>query len=137
MSPSTTSRLLALGTLLLTMSAATAQNFAVDRFVLSGGGGTSTNGAFSLTGTVGQPDAGQMAGGSYALAGGFHSVALAIQTPGAPLLKITRAGNTFILTWPVASVDFVLEETPRFTPRALSGPHELGRAALRAASSVH
>ena len=60
-----------------------------------------------------------------------------IHAPGAPLLKITRAGNTFILTWPVASVDFVLEETPRFTPRALSGPHELGRAALRAASSVH
>jgi len=117
MSPSTTSRLLTLGTLLLTMSAAPAQNFAVDRFVLSGGGGTSTNGAFSLTGTVGQPDAGQMVGGSYALAGGFHSVALAIQTPGAPLLKITRAGNTFILTWPVASVDFVLEETPSFTPR--------------------
>lgn len=51
------------------------------------------------------------------MAGGFHSVALAIQTPGAPLLKITRAGNTFILTWPVASVDFVLEETPGFTPR--------------------
>ena len=39
---------------------------------LSGGGQTfATGGAYSLGGTTGQPDAGSLAGGSYALSGGF------------------------------------------------------------------
>src|SRR5215218_5166437 len=39
---------------------------------LDGGGGTfSTGGAYSLGGTVGQPDAGYMSGGTYSVAGGF------------------------------------------------------------------
>jgi hypothetical protein len=36
-----------------------------------GGGAASTGGGFSLGGTIGQPDAGVMAGGDYTLAGGF------------------------------------------------------------------
>ena len=35
------------------------------------GGGRSTGGAYTLEGTIGQPDAGLMSGGSYVLAGGF------------------------------------------------------------------
>jgi hypothetical protein len=42
-----------------------------------GGGGTSSNGQYSLTGTIGQPDAGYSEGGSYELLGGFW--------PGGPL----------------------------------------------------
>ena len=39
---------------------------------IDGGGATfSTGGAYSLGGTIGQPDAGLMSGGSYTLAGGF------------------------------------------------------------------
>jgi hypothetical protein len=39
---------------------------------IDGGGGTSsTGGAFSLGGTIGQPDAGSLSGGTYSLAGGF------------------------------------------------------------------
>ncbi len=39
---------------------------------VDGGGATfSTAGSFSLGGTIGQPDAGGMAGGDYTLAGGF------------------------------------------------------------------
>lgn len=39
---------------------------------VDGGGGTvSTGGAYSLVGTVGQPDAGLLTGGPYALGGGF------------------------------------------------------------------
>jgi hypothetical protein len=36
-----------------------------------GGGAASSGGGFSLGGTIGQPDAGVMAGGDYTLAGGF------------------------------------------------------------------
>ena len=37
----------------------------------SGGATNSTGGAFSLSGSVGQPDAGALSGGSYTLNGGF------------------------------------------------------------------
>ncbi|MEJ2211953.1 MAG: hypothetical protein P8129_23375 [Anaerolineae bacterium] len=41
---------------------------------VDGGGATfSTGGAFSLGGTIGQPDAGQLSGGDYSLTGGFWS----------------------------------------------------------------
>ncbi len=46
---------------------------------IDGGGGTSSGGPYTLTGTIGQPDAGEMAGGDYMLAGGFW--------PGGPLLS--------------------------------------------------
>jgi hypothetical protein len=36
-----------------------------------GGGSASTGGGFSLGGSVGQPDAGVLAGGGYTLSGGF------------------------------------------------------------------
>ncbi len=39
---------------------------------IDGGGGTSTGGTYTLSGTIGQPDAGPtMTGGNYALTGGF------------------------------------------------------------------
>mgnify|MGYP001488349017 CR=1 FL=1 len=38
------------------------------------GGGVSSGGTFSITGTIGQPDAGRMTGGSFSLSGGFWSV---------------------------------------------------------------
>jgi hypothetical protein len=48
-------------------------DFAVTRFTVDGGGGTSSDGPYLLSGSIGQPDAGQMAGGAYALSGGFFS----------------------------------------------------------------
>jgi hypothetical protein len=38
---------------------------------LDSGGGTSSNSEYSLTGVIGQPDAGVLAGGEYSLNGGF------------------------------------------------------------------
>ena len=38
---------------------------------IDGGGGTSSGGVYTLSGTIGQPDAGVMAGGDFALMGGF------------------------------------------------------------------
>jgi len=43
----------------------------VARFTIDSGGGTSSGGAWSLSGTIGQPEPGTLSGGSFALAGGF------------------------------------------------------------------
>lgn len=50
-------------------------DFDLSWFTIDGGGGAeSTGGDFALAGTIGQPDAGAMAGGDYELTGGFWSV---------------------------------------------------------------
>jgi hypothetical protein len=52
--------------------AALAQNFDLSWFTVDGGGATfSTGGVFELGGTIGQPDAGVMTGGTFELVGGF------------------------------------------------------------------
>ncbi len=60
---------------LLSASAVLAQTgggFDLTWNTVDGGGGTSTGGSFSLTGTIGQPDAGApLSGGGYTLVGGF------------------------------------------------------------------
>ena len=40
-------------------------------WTVDGGGGSSSGGNYSLSGTIGQPDAASSAGGGYTLAGGF------------------------------------------------------------------
>jgi hypothetical protein len=45
--------------------------FQIDWYTIDGGGGTSSGGAFSLTGTIGQPDAGTANGGTFQCLGGF------------------------------------------------------------------
>jgi hypothetical protein len=96
--------LLALGIILLTLSfrlQAPGQSFSIDWYKVSGGGGTSTNGLFSLNGTIGQPDAGAaMSGGDFSLVGGFWALN-ATQTPGLPRLTIRLAApNAVVVSWP-------------------------------------
>lgn len=59
------------GGLVCVSTAAWAQ-FSISRSTVDGGGGVlSSGGAFTAVGTVGQPDAGRLAAGSYVLNGGF------------------------------------------------------------------
>ena len=55
-------------------------SFSIDKYTIDGGGGTSTGIDFSLTGTIGQHDAGTQisTGGDFALAGGFWANATII-----------------------------------------------------------
>ena len=62
-------------TVLLAASSAHAQ-FQIDWFTIDGGGGASTGGAFSLTGTIGQPDAGKAAGAPFDADCGFWGGAI-------------------------------------------------------------
>lgn len=53
-------------------TAATAQDFDIHWYTIDGGGiSTSTGGDFSLSGTIGQPDAGTLSNDTFTLDGGF------------------------------------------------------------------
>jgi hypothetical protein len=101
--------LMACAALLLPV-AATAQTYSIDWYKISGGGGTSTGGTYQVSGTIGQHDAGgPMTGGSYSLTGGFWSLISVVQTPGAPLLTITYAGNQAIVSWSPSVTGWTLQ----------------------------
>jgi hypothetical protein len=51
--------------------AAAQGGYALDWWTVDGGGGSASGGIFALSGTMGQPDAGTVAGGEYMLEGGF------------------------------------------------------------------
>src|SRR5882757_4328097 len=77
-----------------------AQSYSIDWYKIAGGGGTSTNGQYSISGTIGQPDASlAMSGGQYSVTGGFWSLINVVQTPGAPTLYVSHSGNTVTVYW--------------------------------------
>ena len=79
---------------------ARAQQYSIDWYKVAGGGGSSTGGVYSLSGTIGQPDAGvAMTGGNYSLTGGFWALIAAVQTPGAPTLYISGSGSSVTVYW--------------------------------------
>lgn len=72
---------------------------------IDGGGATfSTGGTYSLGGTIGQPDPGQLSGGSYTLVGGFWSGAtfdpMAVTLAG---FWVEARGDTLVVCWETAS----------------------------------
>ncbi len=83
--------ILVLALVLLTSAVALAQSgngFDLTWSTVDGGGGVSLADGYTVQGTAGQPDAGEMAGGGYALRGGFWGdpqlageVATPTQTP--------------------------------------------------------
>jgi hypothetical protein len=104
--------LLASATLLFATNILLAQSgggFVITSSVIANGGGVSTGGGFSVSGTIGQPAAGTISGGNIRVQSGFWNT---VQTPGAPELRITRAGASgAILSWPAPSTGWVLQET--------------------------
>ena len=79
---------------------ALAQQYSIDWHKVAGGGGTSSNGQYTVSGTIGQHDAGgPMTGGNYSLTGGFWALISVVQTPGAPTLYISHSGNTVTVFW--------------------------------------
>jgi hypothetical protein len=96
-------------TIISQLSTAHAQSYSIAWYKIAGGGSTSTGGVYQVSGTIGQPDAsGAMTSGSYSLTGGFWSL-FAVQTPGAPLLTITSAGNQAVVSWPSSATDWTLQ----------------------------
>ena len=102
-----------LGIIICLMSAASAlaQSYSIDWYKISGGGGTSSNGQYTVSGTIGQHDAGgPMTGGNYSLTGGFWSLLSVVQTAGSPTLRIfLTTTNTAVVAWPAPSTGFTLQ----------------------------
>ena len=91
--------------------------YSIDWYKVSGGGGmNSTGGVYSLSGTIGQHDAGgPMAGGNYSLTGGFWAL-YAVQIPGAPPLSIfLTTTNTAVVRWPFPSTGWILQQNTNLT----------------------
>jgi hypothetical protein len=89
------------------------QNYAIDWFTVDGGGGTSTGGVYSVSGTIGQPDAGRMSGGNYTIDGGFWGIIAAVQSFGSPILRVVLSPtNTVVVAWPTPSTGFSLQQNP-------------------------
>jgi len=103
--------LVAVGLLTLTVRA---QDYSINWHTIDGGGGTSTGGVYSVSGTIGQPDAGPvMTKGQYSIIGGFWALPSAVQTPGAPRLTITPVGpGQVTISWTPDTPGFVLQESP-------------------------
>jgi len=102
--------------LLLAPLCAAAQSYSIDWFTIDGGGGTSSGGNYTLTGSMGQPDAGRLAGGNYRLEGGFWPGLIVPSTTGAPTLFIRVSGATITISWAPASPGFSLEHSSTLRP---------------------
>jgi hypothetical protein len=107
-----TASLLFVASLLLGLAVnSRAQTYDISWYKIAGGGGTSTGGVYTVSGTIGQHDAGTLVGGSYSLTGGFWGIIAAVQTPGSPFLAIKVTTNNFaVLSWPSAFPGFRLQQ---------------------------
>lgn len=99
---------------------ARAQPYNIDAHTIAGGGGTSTGGAYSVSGTIGQPDAGgPLTNGQYSITGGFWALPVAVQTTNAPLLTIAPAApGQATISWTPATPGYVLQESFSVSPAA-------------------
>jgi hypothetical protein len=96
-----------------TLSTSLAPSYSLDWHTMDGGGGTSTGGVYSVSGTIGQSDAGAaMTNGQYSVAGGFWALPHAVQTDGAPTLIIAKgAPGLASISWtPATGTNWVLQE---------------------------
>ena len=97
--------------LLMAALCTNAQSYSIDWFSIDCGGGPSTGGGYTLSGTLGQPDAGTLSGGSYTLEGGFWPGLIVHATTGSPTLLIQVSGASVIISWAPATSGFTLEQT--------------------------
>ena len=95
-----------------------AQSYSIDWFTIDGGGGTSTGGVYSVSGTIGQPDAGgPMTNGQYSVTGGFWALPTAIQVIGAPTLAIAAGSpGQAVISWTPNAPGYILQETWVLSP---------------------
>jgi hypothetical protein len=90
------------------LHAQSAPEFQVNWSSVDGGGALqSRTGNFSVSGTIGQPDAGPLIAGSQRLTGGFWS---GITVP-RPRLRISPSARNVLIAWPDPSAGYQLEES--------------------------
>jgi len=77
----------ALGIAVLATPMVAAQPFNIDSFTVDGGGGMLVGTNYTLSGTIGQPDAGVLDGSSFSISGGFW---MAVGVPGCNLADLAE-----------------------------------------------
>jgi hypothetical protein len=107
--------------------ASPAETFSIGWFKVSGGGGISTGAVYTISGTIGQHDAGPvMTGGSYSLNGGFWAL-FAVQATGAgaPVLTILLTPtNTAVVSWPSSATGWHLKQNTNLNGGLWTTPSE-------------
>lgn len=105
-------RLLLLAAGLALTPAARAAQYSIDWYSVDGGGGTSSGGTYTVSGSIGQPDAAPTAltGGSYSLQGGFWPGLVVDSDTGAPALLIQLNGTAVNISWAPGTPGFKLEQ---------------------------
>ncbi len=73
--------------------------YVIPWYTMDSGGGTSSGGAYELSGTIGQSDVGKSAGGDYELVAGFWAFAFVVQGDAGPKLKIRYLSPTEALIY--------------------------------------
>ena len=108
---------LILGSIWLCAQSSFAQ-YSIDWHTIDGGGGTSTGGVYSVSGTIGQPEAGPpMTTGQYSVTGGFWALPTAIQVTNAPTLHIAPgAAGQATISWTPSSTNWLLQESWSLSP---------------------
>jgi hypothetical protein len=101
-----------------------AQQYSIGWHKVAGGGGTNGASVYSVSGTIGQPDAGApMTGGGYSLTGGFWSIISVLQTPGAPTLTVTQSAKSVTVSWP-NTANFTLQQSSNLAGSPAWGPSD-------------
>ncbi len=97
--------------------------FAITKSTIDAGGERTPGTRFTLTGTIGQPDAAPRfvsADNRFAIEPGFWSRATVVQTPGLPELTMRphTLRNYTLLAWPVAANGYILQQSPDLAPNS-------------------
>ena len=97
--------------LLMAITTARAEDYIIDWWD-AGAGGTSSGGIYTVSGSIGQPDAGILSGGKFTLSGGFWSIVVPGQASATPpaLAVFLTTTNTLVLSWPSSATGFFLEQ---------------------------
>lgn len=80
---------------------AIAQSYKLEPITIAGGGGRSTGGTYEAVGTIGQPAAGLLAGGTFTLSGGFWGAVL-VESAGPRLSIQYPSAGMAAITWTLA-----------------------------------
>lgn len=92
----------------------------VEKFVISGGGGSSTNSRFGVTGTIGQKEGDKkLTNGRFTVEPGFWNVVGLVQIPNSPLLQLEQDASGICIRWNSSSSAFILETSNSVGPNAV------------------
>ena len=100
---------------LLAVTRTVAEDYSINWHGVDGGGGWSTGSVYTITGTIGQPDASRIltnASSQFSVVGGFWSWLRAVQLRDGPRLEIAlTATNTAVIWWPASATNLVLRQS--------------------------